>query len=293
MKIQSLSIHVPAKCPNKCSFCVSRMHDDTYENLIEKNDENLSFFEEEYIDRLAFARDNGCNTIILTGNGEPLMNRTFLQRFAYFNQRLGDKKFRWIEIQTSGVLLDNNYAGFLRKVIGVKIISLSLSDMFNSERNAFYNNTKKGLEINIPAICKLIKSWGFGLRLSLNMTDAYNNKSVEEIFDYAKKLGANQITFRKLYTTPGKDNPEDKWIMEHSCADSKLHEIREYIKEEGVCPRVLPFGAVRYIVNEISTVIDDNCMAKGVLPEDTVKYLILRPNCKLYDQWDNPGSLIY
>jgi len=38
MIIQSLSIVVPAPCPNSCQFCVSKMHiDDTYQNQIEQN----------------------------------------------------------------------------------------------------------------------------------------------------------------------------------------------------------------------------------------------------------------
>ena len=28
-------------------------------------------------------------------------------------------------------------------------------------------------------------------------------------------------------------------------------------------------------------------------PKREYKYLILRPNCKLYSQWDDPASLIF
>jgi len=35
-------------------------------------------FEKDYIERLAFAKDNGVNTIILTGTGEALQNKRFL-----------------------------------------------------------------------------------------------------------------------------------------------------------------------------------------------------------------------
>jgi len=293
MKIQSLSIHVPAKCPNKCRFCVSHMHSDQYENLIEKMNGETYFFEQEYVDRLLFARDNGCNTVILTGNGEPLMNKHFLLKFAELNKRLGNDKFRWIEMQTSGVFLDDSYAEFLRSTVGVKNISLSLSNMFDSIGNAEYNDTKNGLEVEIMEVCKIIKKHRFGLRLSLNMTDVYNNKTPEEIFEYAKKLGADQITFRKLYTSSKCDTPQDQWIVEHRCDDKKLKEIDKHIRKVGTDPRILPFGAMRYIVDGMSTVVDNNCMNKDNTSEDTVKYLILRPDCKLYDQWDNPGSLLF
>lgn len=293
MKIQSLSIHVPAKCPNQCEFCVSHMHSDQYENYIERNDENTGFYEKEYIERLLFARKEGCNTLILTGNGEALMNKNFLLKFAHLNSQLGTDRFLCIELQTSGVFLNDEYAGFLRKTVGVKNISLSVSNVFDNKGNAEYNKTKSGFEIDIYNTCQLIKKHGFGLRLSLNMTDVYNNKSPQEIFDYARYLSANQITFRKLYTTKPCNTLQDQWILQHSCKDKKLNEIRNYIKSNGSDPRVLPFGAVRYIVNEISTVLDENCMNKDTNVADTVKYLILRPDCHLYDQWDNSGSLLF
>ena len=48
-------------------------------------------------------------------------------------------------------------------------------------------------------------------------------------------------------------------------------------------------------MNGISTVVDDNCMDDATKREesDSYKYLILRPNCKLYSHWDDKGSLIF
>lgn len=46
----------------------------------------------------------------------------------------------------------------------------------------------------------------------------------------------------------------------------------------------------------MAVVVDDDCMAKGKLPDaekDAYKYLILQPDCKLYSQWDDPASLIF
>ena len=118
MKIQSLSVVVPnKKCINNCRFCVSRMHESPYKNMM---DENLPFFDlyqRDYIKRLEFARDNGCNTVMLTGNSEPQQNRGFLQAFGTMNNNL-DKPFRWIEMQTTGVLLDESYLRVLRNQVG-------------------------------------------------------------------------------------------------------------------------------------------------------------------------------
>jgi len=289
MKIQSLSIHVPAGCINKCKFCVSRMHEDKYINQIEKNTRFRDLYKKDYKKRILFARDNGCNTVMLTGDGEPLINRKFIEDFFEWNDHL-PKPFRWIEIQTSGGMLNDEYLRFLRNG-GVNTISLSLSSIWNDDENAEYNcPIKESFKINIEELCSEIKRYDFNLRLSLNMTDFYNEKTPEQIFERIKKLGANQVTFRVLYTS-GKEVEQDKWIDEHRCNSEVIDQITDYVKANGHELEILPFGAIKYSVAGISTVIDSDCMSTEV--GETLKYLILRPNCKLYSKWDDDGSLVF
>ena len=293
MIIQSLSIAVPAGCTNNCSFCVAHMHREDYCNQIEKNKRFTELYTKDYKKRLLFARDNGCNTVMLTGNGEPLLNQNFLEKFALWNESL-PSPFRWIEIQTSGTLLNDEYLRFLRNTVGANTISLSLSSMFDSKKNAEYNRTKKGLEVDIDKLCAEIKRYDFNLRLSLNMTDVYNEVTPEEIFLRAKQLRADQVTFRKLYTSSeNPDTPENKWIKEHKCSDEKFKEIEDYIKKNGKTLEVLPFGAIKYAIFELGVVVDYDCMSTEVKDNGTVKYLVLRENCKLYSRWDEKGSLIF
>ena len=114
MEVQSLSVCVPGGCPNNCKFCVSQMHPSPYIDQIEKNTRFRDLYERDYMRRLQFARDNGCNTVILTGDGEPLMNDRFLKDFAHWNGTI-QSPFRWVEIQTSGVTLDDEKLRFLRR----------------------------------------------------------------------------------------------------------------------------------------------------------------------------------
>lgn len=293
MIIQSLSIAVPAGCTNNCSFCVAHMHREDYCNQIEKNRRFTDLYTKDYKKRLLFARDNGCNTVMLTGNGEPLLNQAFLEKFALWNESL-PSPFIWIEIQTSGTLLNDEYLRFLRNTVGVNTISLSLSSVFNNMKNAEYNKTKKGLEVSIDSLCAEIKRYDFNLRLSLNMTDVYNDVEPEEIFNRAKQLQADQITFRKLYTSAeNPDSPENEWIRKHRCKDSKFTQIEEYVKTKGRPLEVLPFGAIKYSVFGLGIVVDSDCMSTEVKNDGAVKYLVLRENCKLYSQWDEKGSLIF
>lgn len=291
MKIQSLSICVPGGCPNDCKFCVSKMHRGDYDNHIEKNKRFRHLYREDYKDRLAFARDNGCNTLMFTGDGEPMVNQNFIESVAEMNKTL-DKPFRMLELQTSGVWINEETLRWMRNEVRISTISLSLSSLFDDEVNADYNGTPEKLKVNISEVCSEIKRYDFNLRLSLNMTDEYNSIPIDQIFKVAKRLGADQITFRKFYQSPNGDTPQDLWIDEHAVEDSFWDRLNDYIHENGRKLEKLPFGAVRYSVDGISTVVDDDCMSTDENKEE-MKYLVLRENCKLYTKWDDKGSLLF
>jgi sulfatase maturation enzyme AslB (radical SAM superfamily) len=290
MVIQSLSVAVPAPCPNACGFCVSRMHSEDYPDQIEKNKPFRDLYKRDYADRLAFARDNGCNSLIFTGSGEPLCNQRFMEEVADLNQAQG-KPFRILELQTSGVGLDEEALRWLRNTIRVCIVSLSLSSVWSSERNREYNATPEKLAVDIDGLCALVKRYDFTLRLSLNMTDEYDGSEPRDIFVRAKALGADQLTFRKLYSS-GKDTEQDEWIARHGMREDRWARIDGFIRERGRRLERLPFGAWRYSVDAISTVVDDDCMSTA-MDKDEIKYLVLRPNCKLYSKWDDTGSLLF
>lgn len=291
MQVQSLSVCVPGGCPNDCKFCVSKMKRDEYCNQIEGNKAFRHLYKEDFKTRLKFARDNGCNTVILTGDSEPIYNKKFLEDFFEWNQHLPNP-FRWIEIQTSGVgLVDPNRDDqpVLRwfRNSGVTTISLSLSS-FNNDKNAEYNGTPDKLRINIANVCEQIKKYDFNLRLSLNMTDAFD----EFLFNECNRVQANQVTFRVLYTSGDSQLDQNVWIDQHSADPKLIKQINRHIKENGRRLERLPFGAVRYSVDEMSVVVDDDCMSTAE-DKDTIRYMVLRPDCRLYSKWDDKGSIIF
>lgn len=290
MQIQSLSVCVPGGCLNNCKFCVANMNKNShiYPNHMFLKPNFYDLYYNDYVKRLEFAKDNGCNTIVITGDGEPIINMRFLETFGAMNKSL-KVPFRWLEIQTSGTTLDEVKLRFLRNHLGISTISLSLSSL-DSVLNAEYNETPIGHTVDIPNICSLIKKYDFNLRLSLNMTDAFNLYEAEQIFQIAKEYGANQITIRELYTSKD-DTPEDLWIQEHKISNENLLSIKKYILQNGKVLGILPFGAKKYSIHGMSVVIDSDCMNEEI--KESFKYLILRPDCKLYSLWDDPASLIF
>ena len=296
MNIQSISIVIPTRgCINKCKFCVSRMHDNPYDT---------QFNEIAYRKRIKFAANNGVNTLILTGTGEALQNVSFLRHLLRVLDKEGHP-FPNVELQTSGVMLmdykdvvdelagtsSKHYANMqLLHELGVNTISLSVSDIFDSENNWEIIGAPKKYRPSLVKLCEFIKKMGFNLRLSLNMTNVYDKQWPEDILGRCKGLGADQITFRKLYGG-GYDTPESIWVDENECNEKVLRIISEYIEREGTPLYRLPFGPMAYSINGMSTVLDDNCMNKESYEQ--LKYVILREDARLYCQWDDEGSLIF
>jgi len=265
------------------------MHRNKYANQIENNARYFDLYEKDYINRMAYARDNGCNSVMLTGDGEPLLNRDFLKFFTHCN-RLLTKPFRQIELQTSGQTLNDECLCFLRSTVGVSVISLSISALDSIDNRNYNNPINEQYWVDIAHLCSEIKQYDFTLRLSLNLTSWFSDVSVNEIFTSAKNLGANQLLFRVLYEDGG-DSAEEQWVRNHSCTLLKINEIREYITTNGRALNRLPFGAIKYSVEGISCVLDADCMHREVTED--LKYLVLQPDCKLYSHWSDVGSLIF
>jgi len=306
MRIQSLSVCVPSgRCINDCKFCCVKMSTSPYKDQVTGNLRFTDLYKYDFIKRMEFARDNGCNTCMLTGDVEPQQNIPFLKTFGDMNREL-EKPFRNVEIQTTGAFIDDEKLRFFRNHVGISTISVSVSCLNNDEKNKEIIGMRDP-NFNLKKLCSEIKRYDFNLRLSLNVTDNLifkeNNPNPlaftpAEVFRYCKKLEADQVTFRGMYVS-GNDTEQDKWISANTVkgtwpasSNGFFHKVKQLIQKDGHYLDTLEYGSDRYSYDGISVVIDEDCMAKGV-NKDAVKYLILRPNCKLYSKWDDKGSLIF
>lgn len=287
---QSLSICVPGKaCINRCKYCVACMHTDVYKNQM---DENLPFYDlylKDYIRRMIFAKENDANIMMITGDIEPLQNREFLMTLSLLNNfvlpQKGCTSFNWIELQTSGATFNKNYARFLRNTVGVSVLSLSLSSFDDNDNNEISGIRGKN-RVCIEEVCHIAKEYDFTLRLSLNMNKMMLKSvegKVEEIFKKSKELEADQITFRKLYVEG--ENEQSIWIKENAVEPEVFEEINKYIRENGKLIDILPYGYEQYSVEDMSVVIDMDCMNEQKSQKQVSKYFVLRPNCKIYNGW--------
>lgn len=293
MNIQSFSIVVPnKKCMNECPFCVSRMvNSNIYPNLMDINHPTYDYNIKEYMRRMKYVADNGCQTLILTGTSEPQQNKQFLNTFALIHRLLG-KPFTNIEMQTTGVLLDKNpdYLRFLKNFVGVNTMAISLSAL-STEMNSYII----GNNVDVVKLCCMLKDYGFNIRVCCNLTSMFDvdNNFVIKWFNYfSEMLHADQVTFRQMYAS-GNSSEQDKWINEHKLSNDFKLFLCDFLKENGKHAGETLYGAPIYYINGMSVVFDDDCMGKSPKKDNTVKYLILRPNCKLYSSWDDPASLVF
>lgn len=289
MKMQSLSIVVPAKkCMNDCKFCVAKTEVDEYDNFININNLYFNLYYKQYKERMEYARDNGCNSVILTGNCEPQQNKQFLALFGIMNQSL-EKPFRNIELQTTGAMIDDDYLYWLRHHVGITTISLSVSSFDIDVNNLIISPPKP---IDLLYLVSRIKKYQFTLRLSINLNKyLYIGEDMDLLFNVLKeKYLADQLTFRVLYDG-GTDKEEDIWVRENKMSERYINKLNKYIKNNGKFLETLEFGAKRYAVNGMSTVLDEDCMSTD--GKDILKYAILRPDCRLYTKWDDKGSLLF
>lgn len=301
MNIQSISVCVPAKrCINDCKFCCSKMHAADYEDRFTK----LNTYDDYIKDmrkRLEYARQNGCNTCMLTGNNEPQQNKEFLRIFAEINRSLS-APFLNIEMQTSGAYIDDGMLNFLKNTVGVTTIAISVACISNPEKNIELIQTPDK-NLNISKLAESIRAKNMNLRICLNMNDHMLDgcnsmedpeEAVKDIVSRCKYLNADQITCRALWTSED-GTSQAEWINQNvtSLTHDVIKEFKKQVKEDGKYLDTLEYGADRYDFKGFSTVIDEDSMAQSQEKKDSVKYLILRPNGKLYSKWDSKASLIF
>ncbi len=293
----NIQLVVPTKgCVNNCPFCCSKMHESPYETRFDAI---------EIEKRIKEAMIRGIGTCVLTGTGEVLQNTTFLAKLYVIFEKL-DHPFPNMEIQTTGVMLMhsksyiNSKTGLeeidypfitILKQLRVNTISLSISDLFDDDNNASIIGIPQKLRFKLSELISFLKNRNFNVRLSLNMLNNLDGRAPEEIFKYAKSLGADQISFKRMYYNDEFQYVQNEWIRDNMCSEKTINDIKDFVFEWGRHIYTLEFGAKVYSLYGLSTVIVDDCMA--VTNTDTQRYIILRENGKLYCHWDDEGSLIF
>jgi len=247
--------------------------------------------QDKYLNKMAFARDNGCNTLLLTSKGEPMSNRGFIKWVCELNTKL-QKPFRWVELQTSGLNCDMDNLRDLKRLGVISTVALSVAYIFDEYLNARIMHKATGYVSR--KVANDIKACGFNLRLSLNIWNQYEtlHHSALRILSEADAWAADQVTLRRLYKSNYSMTKQSAWVTQNDVTDTYWESLKDQIRKEGIPLNTLDFGATRYsMFNRISTVVDNDCMSGDAKPE--IRYLVLQPDLHLYTHWNNPGSKLF
>ncbi len=179
--------------------------------------------------------------------------------------------------------------------MGITTIAVSVACLDDDSINREMIRAKDSA-LNLSDFCREIKKRNINLRLCLNMNDkilVHHSYTPSSFIDLCASLGADQITFRALWT-PESSSEQGKWISENVTAVTTdfVAELRVDILQKGNYLDTLEYGSDRYDYHGFSVVIDDDSIAQND-NKSAVKYLILRPNGRLYSKWDSKASLIF
>lgn len=280
-KINSLQVMVPFKrCINNCKFCIS------YMNRISIDAEAMTFsknLQDIFIDRLNLLHSNGCNNIVITGDNEPLMNGDFLLFFSNVLQAL-NFKFENIEIQTSGVLLDEDVLYSLKSNLNINFISLSIASL-NVDVNAEIMGINRKLIYNFEKTSYEVHKRGMQLRITIILTEWFNRyqENIAALVDDILSIfSPEQITF-KIIKSKKTMLDTFNWIKNHSASENTIRSIQSFLEFNAKCKSTY-FGIKIYKYRNTSIMLDYDCMRNEKANE--YRYLILLPNGELHNNWD-------
>jgi molybdenum cofactor biosynthesis enzyme MoaA len=290
MKIDIYSILAGSQaCNARCPYCISKMTPPQGVNLEEPIVNWRNFTKGALL-----AKQLGATTAMLTGKGEPLL---FPDQISKYLQALGQYNFPMIEIQTNGILLQEQrgkYSPFLKQwyEAGLNTIALSIVHFEQELNRQIYLPYRKEY-INLPSLINDIHEIGYSVRLSCTLFDGGIDgaQKLEELVNYARWNRAEQLTVRPV-NKPGKsqDHDVEAWTITHQLKASQLEEITSYIETNATPLMSLSHGGIVYDMDG-QNLCFSNSLTINPSSED-IRQLIFFPDGHLRYDWQYKGAMI-
>lgn len=219
----------------------------------------------------------GCENLQITGINEPLQNIKFLR---ILSDVLSDNKFKNFEIQTSGVNLTEEMIEFLVNELHITTFAISVNSIDDKVNSKFFSEKAN---VKLQEIVKNIKHYNVKLRFCYNLLDTFTKYTPEEIIKFSKELMIDEILFRKMYGDDT-DKEESIYVKEHKLNDELFNKYYDFVTNHDIKEYTI-HGVPVYDVEGIKTIIESDNKSRHVSVDG--KNLLLRTNCKLYDDWDS------
>ena len=284
MKATSLSINLFGGCNARCPFCIASA---TWKTGIRSNKALLDSVPRA----LYYAKYHGVDTVLITGSGEPTLQRTAVLKIL---QQCNVEKIPITELQTNGEILakDSSYLDDLKKN-GLNTIAISIASI-DEKKSA----QLMAIDYDYTTLAKRAFDSGFVCRISLNMTAIDRNAllgSLPETVDSMRSRGVHQLTLRELgipaVTQPTKEAKEKiEWIRDNALPRDDVRTIIKQIEDGGVLLRRLSYGAAVYDYRGLSVCVA-SCLTEKSDPNE-IRSLILMPDGHVYHSWNYRGSIL-
>lgn len=297
MKIQTFSVIVgDTACNAHCPFCVSKMTPEC--GVGSDMGINLKNFRKS----CQFAKDSGVSTVLMTGKGEPLLEKNRKNLFLHLSV-LSHYKFPFVEIQTNGTEVMNMSEDELYKLsdLGVSTFIISCVHYDREKNRKIYNKNYPDLE----ELVDFLHAKYFSVRLSCVMLRDYigDLDSLLTFVGRCKEWGVEQFTARpvmnaiKVENICGKDDrdPEKemyRWTEEQR-REIQMSEILGHFNFEKPAVKLLELmhGATVYDYNGQNVCLS-NCLTEST-SIDEVRQIIFFPDGHLRFSWQYPGAIIF
>jgi sulfatase maturation enzyme AslB (radical SAM superfamily) len=236
---------------------------------------NMSMFYRNLTKVKNFAEKAEVTSVSITGKGEPLQNNGSINTVLTILSKFRDS-FP-IEIQTNG---DNLTKEVVDRLYDEGIDTIAISIDSQEQMNS------------LISIVEYIRIKGLTVRFTINLVPDIYNRNPKDFFIFANELGVHQLSFRNI-TIPS--NPIDtetsrktqEWIREN-IDEEKVEEFliayQSYVQFWGEKVMDLPYGAVIYMINGVSTTYFDYCVQDESNGDD-IRSLIYYEDGHLATTW--------
>ena len=270
MKANNLTISISAPCRRNCPYCISNMtfypkaNDDLFLRNLDK--------------AIKMAHLCGVTSVLITSKGEPL------NRLDYIKNLAEAFKLFPLEIQTNGEMLIGMGVLDMLYYSGVNTIAISVDSMAAIK--------------TLEPVYSMIAGYGFNLRLTIVISDLWEEKDVKPLLEYCASNGIRQLTFRLttipyIYRTGEKSEATIKWIEENTKKSQKefFESINMFANSENLV-RELAFGPKVYSAMGISITSIPYCIQEHNNTQD-IRSLIYHQDGHMYTSWDKPASILF
>jgi molybdenum cofactor biosynthesis enzyme MoaA len=221
----------------------------------------------------------GVNSVLITSKGEPLLRLEYVKNVAECFKAFP------LEIQTNGDMLIGMGVLDMLYYSGVNTIAISVDSM-------------AGIKTLEPVYSMIVGN-GFNLRLTIVISDLWEEKDIRPVLDYCVLNGIRQLTFRlvtipEIYKTDERSQATIKWIEENTKRSQKefFDSIDPFINDDNSLIRELPFGPKVYSAMSVAITIMPYCIQENNNTQD-IRSLIYHQDGHMYTSWDKPASILF